>query len=122
MASKGNQPNREELLLLAESAAKQGNKDGARVMFRQILSQDKRNERALLGLAKLAKTPKERKQWLQRLLAVNPDHQAAKSTLEKLKYKEASSTNRILILFGAILVAMVIIAVVVLVALPALNR
>ena len=49
MASDGNQqPNREQLLQMAINSAKSGNRDGARMMLRQVLSEDKRNERAMM--------------------------------------------------------------------------
>ena len=60
MASGG--PNREELLQLAIRAAKEGNVDSARMMFDQILAQDKKNERAMMWMAKLAEKKSERKQ------------------------------------------------------------
>ena len=115
MASQTNQPNREELLQMAENAARSGQKDGARLMFRRILDQDKRNERAIMWLAKLAKTPKERKQWLTRALSINPDNKAAKTALERMNYKRAARENRTLVIFGAAVAVLVIVMVIVLI-------
>ena len=53
-------PNREELLQLAISAAQAGNTESARVMFMQVLDQDRHNERALMWMAKLSTTRAER--------------------------------------------------------------
>ena len=47
-------PNREELLQLAICRAKAGNNKPARLMFEQVLKQDKNNERAMMWLAKIA--------------------------------------------------------------------
>jgi thioredoxin-like negative regulator of GroEL len=94
-------PNREQLLNMAIQSAKQGNKQGARVMLRQILEQDKRNERAMLWMAKIANSQTERKQWLERVLQVNPDNDVAQKALDKMNYTEAASENRKLVIFGS---------------------
>jgi len=120
MASKTNQPNREELLTLAEETARR-NRDSARVMFQQVLNQDKRNERALMWLAKLSKTPKERKLWLERLLNYYPENQAAKAALENILYKAASTENKTLVLFGVVVAVLIIVAIVVVIAVSSLS-
>lgn len=97
-------PNREELLRMAIQSARQGQKQGARMMLRQILEQDKRNERALLWMAKLADTPAERKTWLERVLTVNPENEAAQAALDKMSYGKAAKENRKLFYFGGIAV------------------
>ncbi len=66
------QPNREELLQMGIRAAKAGNRQGASTLFEQVLSQDKRNERAMMWMAKIADNKAERKKWLERVLLVNP--------------------------------------------------
>jgi glycosyltransferase A (GT-A) superfamily protein (DUF2064 family) len=109
-----NQPNREELLRLAIGAAKAGNEDSARVMFRRVLADDKRNERAMMWMAKLAQTRAERKEWLSRVLVVNPDNDAAKDALRQMKYKSTAKENRTLLIFGTIaglLVVLVLVAI-----------
>jgi Tfp pilus assembly protein PilF len=119
MASKAsgdqtNQPNREELLRLAIGAAKAGNEDSARVMFRRVLADDKRNERAMMWMAKLAQTRAERKEWLSRVLVVNPDNDSAKDALRQMKYKSTAKENRTLLIFGTIagiLVVLVLVAI-----------
>jgi Tfp pilus assembly protein PilF len=105
-------PNREELLQMAIQAAKTGQKDGARMMFRQVLEADRRNERAMMWLAKLADNKEERVQWLQKALEVNPENTAARQTLNAIKYKRAASEGRTLFLFGVIVAILVVVLLV----------
>jgi hypothetical protein len=107
--------NNEDLLQLAIKAAKDGQKDGAKVMFRQVYSRDKRNETAMMWLAKLAKSQKERVLWLNRVLAVNSDNEAAKQALERINYKRAASNNRTILLFGAVAFVMIVITIAIIV-------
>lgn len=108
------QPNREELLKMAISTAKQGNKEGARVIFRRVLSDDNRNERAMIWMAKLANNEAERQQWLDRVLKVNPDNEVAQKALDKLTYQKQAEQNRVLLIFGAVVVALVLLSIVIL--------
>ncbi|MEM6282451.1 MAG: hypothetical protein AAF787_09690 [Chloroflexota bacterium] len=93
-------PNREELMDMAVRSAKQGNKDSARVMFRQVLDRDSKNERAVMWLAKLANSPTERKQWLERALSINPDNTTAANALQKMADNKEEKANRTLITYG----------------------
>lgn len=104
----------EELLNMAIRTAKDGNPDGAKVMLRQVYSRNKNNETAILWLAKLAKSEKERREWLEILLEVNPDNQTAKKALKKMNDKQAASDNRTLLIFGAVAVMMFVIVLVIL--------
>ena len=108
------QPNREELLQLAIRTAKEGNSEGARVMLQQVLSEDKRNERAMMWMAKLAKNSAERKQWLKRALKVNPGNHAAKDALARMANTRAARENRTLVYFGVIAGTLFIVIVLVL--------
>jgi thioredoxin-like negative regulator of GroEL len=108
----GFQPNREELLQMGIRAAKAGNKEGARMAFDQILSQDKRNERAMMWMAKIADSKIERKKWLDRVLAVNPDNEAARDALKKMAYTRSARENRVILIFGMIAGVLVVLAVV----------
>lgn len=109
-------PNREQLLNLAITTAKSGNKEAARVMFMQVLSQDSRNERAMLWLASIARSRDERKEWLQRVLDVNPNQDYARDTLKKMQYSKSARDNRVLIIFGVVVGVLIIVAAVVLIA------
>ena len=92
--------NREELFNLAVDAVNQGNKQSARVMFRKILSEDKRNTRAMLWLAKIAGTEKERLLWLNKILDVNPNHEGALTIMNKMKRKGVVERNQLLMRVG----------------------
>jgi Tfp pilus assembly protein PilF len=95
-------PNREELLKMAIRTAQAGNKSAARVMLRRVLSEDKRNERAMMWMAKLADNKSDRAQWLNRVLVVNPNNETARDTLKKMHYKRSARENRTLLTFGVI--------------------
>jgi thioredoxin-like negative regulator of GroEL len=109
-------PNREELLQLATNAAKQGNKEGARTLFERVLNEDKRNERAMMWMAKLADTKAERVRWLNRVLAVNPDNDQAQEALRKIQYKRSAKENRTLLIFGMILGVLIVLGIVIVLA------
>lgn len=111
VATDNKQINNEELLQLAIKAAKSGQKEGARVMFRQVWTRDKRSETAMFWLAKLATSEKERQEWLQRILKVNPNNEQAKNALDKMQYKRAASENRTLLLFGAVAAVLLVVGI-----------
>lgn len=93
-------PNREQLLRMAIQSAKQGNKEGARVMFRRVISEDPRNERAMLWLAKIADSPGERQKWLERVIQINPENTTAQQALEQMAYNRSATENRRLLNYG----------------------
>ena len=98
----GQTPNREELLKMAIRTAQAGNKQAAKMMFRRVLTEDKRNERAMIWMAKLADSKNERTQWLNRVAQVNPNNETAKEALRKMNYRRSAKDNRILLTFGVI--------------------
>ncbi len=106
-------PNNDQLIQMAQQAAKAGNKDSARMMFEQVYKQDKRSERAMLGLAQVARTPEERRKWLKRVLKQNPNNETAKKALDKLQYRTAANENRTLLIWGgvALVLAVIVFAV-----------
>jgi hypothetical protein len=112
----GLQPNREEMLQMGIRAAKAGNRDGARTLFEQVLSQDKRNERAMMWMAKLSDNKVERKKWLDRVLTVNPDNQGARDALKKIAYTRSAKENRTLLIFGMVAGVLIVLAVVIVIA------
>lgn len=105
--------NREELLQLAIRTAKEGNPQGARVIFQQVLAQDRRNERALVWMASLTKDKKERRQYLRRVLRVSPRNAAARQELERMDRMEKARSNRTLIYGGLVVLAAVLLIVLV---------
>ena len=112
----GNAPNREELLQLAINTARAGNKRAARLMFEQVLKQDKNNERAMMWLAKTAESKAERQEWLRRVLNVNPNNEQARSTLKRIAYRRSAKDNRVLLIFGVVAAVLIILAVVIVIA------
>jgi Tfp pilus assembly protein PilF len=111
------EPNREQLLQMAIASAKAGNRDGARVMLRQILNEDRQNERALLWMARIARNKKERLEWLERVLDVNPDNEQARKQLRKIEYRASAQQNRTLLIFGVVAGVMLVLGIVVFFAL-----
>lgn len=111
MANK--QTSNEELLQMAIRAAKDGQKEGARMMLRQVYNRDKRNETAIMWLAKTATSKKERRDWLTKALELNPTNETAKKALDKMSYQEAANQNKTLILFGGIAALMIITVIVI---------
>lgn len=105
----------EQLLQLGIQAAKRGDKEGARRLLRQVWGRDKRNERAMMWMAKLSRTPEERRDWLVRILKVNPQNPAAKRAVQTMEHTRAAEENRLLVLFGAVAIVMLVIVVAVLV-------
>jgi Tfp pilus assembly protein PilF len=109
------QPNREELLRMAIRSAEQGNRQGARMMFTQVLREDQRNERAMMWMAKLAESKEDRTEWLQRVLKVNPNNEIARDALAKMQYSKSARDNRVLLIFGVTAGVMIVLALIVLV-------
>lgn len=93
-------PNLEDLFNMAVEAARQGQRPGARVMFRQILEQDKRNIRAMMYLAKLAPTDKERLAWVNKVLEIRPGYEPAEALLTKMTYGRQAARNKTLFRLG----------------------
>ncbi len=113
-------PNREDLLQLAISAAKRGDKESARMMFNQILAEDPNNERALMWMAKLSDSQDEMAVWLNRALVVNPNNKTALDALKKMKNKSSARDNRLLVFFGIIVGVLIVLLLIVLIAAQAL--
>lgn len=112
----------EQLLQLATNALRAGNKEGARMMFRQVYERDNRNERALYGLARVAKTPTERAQFLKRLLKLNPQHEGGRALMKKLRYKRAANENRMLLIGGAAVVTLIVLVVAIILLVLSMPR
>ncbi|PJF43745.1 MAG: hypothetical protein CUN55_07485 [Phototrophicales bacterium] len=83
-------PNLEELLQIATTTLKQGNKQGAEVIIRQVIEADKYNDRAWVLLAGTTDDPLERRRWLQQALRINPNNQTARRALEKMEQVQAN--------------------------------
>lgn len=86
-------PNREELYRMAVNAAKQGQRKPAKVMLQQLLAQDEKHIRAMMLMAKISGAS-ERRKWLNRVLDVDPDFDAAIEALDKMDYQIAAKRNK----------------------------
>lgn len=75
---------------LGIAAAKAGQHDVARQHFQSVLRNDPRNEAAWLWLSGLV-GPQQRRDCLQRVLAINPANELARRGMEELAHTEAAS-------------------------------
>ena len=109
-------PNLEQLMQLAIQTARKGNKSNARMIFQQILDEDKQNERAWLWMAAVADNREDRVRYLNTVLRLNPYNQTALRELNKMRQKKETSNTQVL-KYGLIGLAgiMMLIAVAVLV-------
>lgn len=109
MSSKS--PNKEELFRLGLEAAKSGQKQAARVLFQQVLQQDRRDVRAMLWMAKLAQNLEEQEQWLDRVLKVDAKNKTALAQKTKLASRDVARRNKLLLRVGiAVYIVVVILA------------
>lgn len=93
-----NTPNLEELLQIAMSTLKQGNKQGAEVIIRQVLEADKYNDRAWVLLAFTTDDAVQKRRWLNQALRLNPNNTAATKALEKLDRKRTNVNDRTILI------------------------
>lgn len=91
-------------------AARAGNKPNARVLFQQVLDQDKENERAWLWMATVAETSMDRIRYLNTVLRINPHNQTALRELDRMRRRTVSS-NTTVIRYGLLGLAALIIVV-----------
>lgn len=119
MMEEGQSLTPDQLLKLGIQAVKAGNKETARVLFQQVLDQDRRNERALLWMASVLDAPEERMLYLRAVLKVNPHNKTAKKNLEKLEAITSAHDRRLvrtaLIAFSALIVVVILVVIVALV-------
>lgn len=119
-SASNNAPRIEELMQLGIQAARQGNRQNARMIFQQVLATDKQNERAWLWMAAVAETQADRINYLKTVLKINPNNTRANRELNQLRKKRATSNSQALTygLIGlGIVLVLVILVVVVLVVL-----
>jgi tetratricopeptide (TPR) repeat protein len=113
-----NTPNLEDLLRLGISSAKAGRRENARVIFRQVIEQDRRNERAWLWLASVEDNPLERRRILQTVLEINPNNANARKLLTAMDKAVSDSERRSITLGIRILIgvlALIALAILILV-------
>lgn len=66
-----------------------GNKEAGRQLLIEILDADERNETAWLWMSAVVESDDLRRECLQEVLRLNPDHEAARRGLEKLEQQQA---------------------------------
>ena len=110
-----NTPNLEQMMQLGISTARQGHKENARMIFRQVLDADKDNERAWLWMAQVAASREERVRYLQTVLRINPNNGTALKQLNQMKRKK-ESTNTQVIRYGILGLAVVFVLILFVVA------
>lgn len=76
--------NLQEQLRQGVEAARKGDKVTARRLLSQVLLSDRNNETALMWMASVVETVGERRQYLERVLKLNPNNQRAAEALSRL--------------------------------------
>ena len=109
-------PNLEQLMQLGIQTARAGHKTNARMIFQQVLDQDKENERAWLWMAAVAETSMEQVRYLNTVLRINPENQTALRQLERMKQRKESSNTQV-IRYGFIGLSAIVLVLVCVVAL-----
>ena len=107
-------PNKEDMFNLAKEAISNGQKQPARMMLQQILENDHHETRAMMWMAKIARSAEEREKWLERVIKIDPDNKAATKALKKMHTSDASQRNKLLLRIGsaAYVVVILVLAVV----------
>jgi Flp pilus assembly protein TadD len=114
-------PNLEQLLQLGIRTAREGNRQGAKMMFERVLATNSTDERAWLWLASIAKDEEDTegaKRYLETVLKINPNNavaQNALATLEGTRARGESRTLRFGLAVVAVLVILVILAVLIII-------
>jgi Tol biopolymer transport system component len=81
------------LLRTAIQAAQSGNKAVARAILEQVIEQAPDNELAWIWLASVVETSAERRNCLQKVLAINPKNERARQALSRLERAMRSSKS-----------------------------
>jgi Tfp pilus assembly protein PilF len=109
--------NLEDLMRLGVRTAKAGNKEGARVIFQQVLDTDKRNERAWLWMAFVADNDIDRRRYLETVLKLDPQNKAARKQLaqmdQAIRGSEGASLRLGVMIVTVLVIALVVVAVIV---------
>jgi len=100
-------PNLDDLMRLGVRTAKAGNRDNARVIFQQVLDQDKRNEAAWLWMASLAENNLDRRRYLETVLQLNPNNPTAArqlAAMDQVVQKSEGASVRLGVMILAVLI------------------
>jgi hypothetical protein len=75
----------------------------------------------MMGMAQVSRSARERHSWLKRVLKLDPNNEVALKAMKKLRYRNASTENRTLLMFGVIVVVLIVLGVTVIVILQAVS-
>jgi hypothetical protein len=113
----GKNPNLDDLMRLGVRTAKAGNRDNARVIFQQVLDQDKRNEAAWLWMASLAENNLDRRRYLETVLQLNPNNPTASKQLaamdQSVQRSEGASIRVGVMILAVLILALVAVGVII---------
>jgi hypothetical protein len=104
-------PNLEDLMRLGIRSAKEGNRENAVVIFRQVLNADKRHVGAWLWMASLADNNIDRRRYLETVLRLDPGNATARQQLNMLD-KAIERSENASVRFGVMIVLVLIAAIV----------
>lgn len=107
-------PNLEQLLQMGIRTAREGNRQGAKLMFERVLATNSTDERAWLWLASIAKDEEDTegaKRYLETVLKINPGNTVAQNALAAMEGTRASNESRTL-RFGLAIVAVLVVLVI----------
>ncbi len=107
------EPNLENMMQIGIDAARRGNKESAKGIFNQVLTMDRRNERAWLWLAAVEDDQTERRRILQTVLSINPNNKKAKELIAAMD-RAIERSEQASMAFGIrlIIIVMVILVIV----------
>jgi len=107
-------PNLEQLLQLGIRTAREGNRQGAKLMFERVLSTNSTDERAWLWLASIAKDDGDTegaKRYLETVLKINANNEVARKALASIEGTRARGEGRTLRFGLAVVVVLVILVI-----------
>lgn len=88
------QPSPEQLLRAATQAARQGDRQQARIILRLLTNTYPDQLRGWMGLAELGEDDEERKQALEQVLRLQPNNQQARAALKRLQALEPQPASQ----------------------------
>jgi hypothetical protein len=101
----------DQLLRMGIDTAKKGNREGAKVILRQVLQQDRRSDLAWMWLAYVESDPIQRRRFLENAVRINPDNAAARRALNKMNTRTSASQNQTMLYGGIVLAVMIVLSI-----------
>jgi hypothetical protein len=97
----------DQLLQMGIDTAKSGNNEGAKVILKQVIQKDKRNDRAWTWLAFIEPDPVQKRRYLQNAVRINPGNRPAQEALSKMVAKEQKGTDKTMF-YGSIAIGIMV--------------